>query len=512
MTSKDMYNTYDESNISYLYPTSFDNRNKEYLEAASNYENNGFDRNVLYIGKQGENLAHNIKFNFSEWFEEYGDGVLSLNIQRNGDIKSYNIPLEILDEDLHIAIWNITKKDTDNCGKGLVELQYKVNDVVVKSQMFETFVYSSISSNAVFNNECVASLVTVLNSSYYFLNSDNTYYYPISFDLKNAEYLEAYSQCINNGQDENQLQLGKQGEHLAHSIDFDYSNWVSEYGQGEITLTVKRSGDKSSYPVILETEIVDEKHVARWNITSIDTAKPGKGWVELEYKVDDKIIRSQLFETNVLSSIVSPDILPPDPYISWVNQLIVLGDKTYGYYLLAKEAANHYPYINTDTNTWMVWNVETEQYDDTGTNATGPKGEDGTQVTVSATGVSDNIINYITIDDEQYKIGNIEQVEQQLTEEINKKQDKIIPGENVSLDDNNVLSFIIPEDLREKTYIHVQRASSDNWHIVHNLKKYPSVSIVDSADSLVIGNIDYINENELDISFVGAFSGKAYLN
>lgn len=101
---------------------------------------------------------------------------------------------------------------------------------------------------------------------------------------------------------------------------------------------------------------------------------------------------------------------------------------------------------------------------------------------------------------------------QQILSALNQKQDKIIPGENVQLDANNVLSFTIPDNSIDKSYVHVQRSSSEIWHIVHDLKKYPSVSIVDSANSLVVGNVDYLNENELVISFTGAFSGKAYLN
>ena len=45
-----------------------------------------------------------------------------------------------------------------------------------------------------------------------------------------------------------------------------------------------------------------------------------------------------------------------------------------------------------------------------------------------------------------------------------------------------------------------------------NLGKFPSVSVVDSANDEVIGEVTYIDTNSLTIKFTAAFSGKAYLN
>ena len=64
----------------------------------------------------------------------------------------------------------------------------------------------------------------------------------------------------------------------------------------------------------------------------------------------------------------------------------------------------------------------------------------------------------------------------------------------------------------DKHYTYTQVSASATWNITHNLKKKPSVSIVDSADNNVYGDIEYINENQLTITFNSAFSGKAYLN
>jgi len=61
-------------------------------------------------------------------------------------------------------------------------------------------------------------------------------------------------------------------------------------------------------------------------------------------------------------------------------------------------------------------------------------------------------------------------------------------------------------------YTHTQIAASSSWSVTHNLGKFPSVSIVDSGNHVVIGDVEYINSNELIITFTSAFSGKAYLN
>lgn len=61
-------------------------------------------------------------------------------------------------------------------------------------------------------------------------------------------------------------------------------------------------------------------------------------------------------------------------------------------------------------------------------------------------------------------------------------------------------------------FTHTQSTPSTTWSIEHNLGKKASVTVVDSADSVVYGDIEYTDLNNLTITFNGAFSGKAYLN
>ena len=66
--------------------------------------------------------------------------------------------------------------------------------------------------------------------------------------------------------------------------------------------------------------------------------------------------------------------------------------------------------------------------------------------------------------------------------------------------------------VNDKNFVYVQATSSDIWEITHNLNKYPAVTVVDSGGSVVVGEIVYINKNNVRITFTSAFSGKAYFN
>lgn len=64
----------------------------------------------------------------------------------------------------------------------------------------------------------------------------------------------------------------------------------------------------------------------------------------------------------------------------------------------------------------------------------------------------------------------------------------------------------------DKTFIFNQAVASTEWQISHGLNKYPSVMIVDSGNNVVVGDIEYIDKNNVKCIFSSAFSGSAYLN
>lgn len=57
-----------------------------------------------------------------------------------------------------------------------------------------------------------------------------------------------------------------------------------------------------------------------------------------------------------------------------------------------------------------------------------------------------------------------------------------------------------------------QQIPSNEWIINHDLGKYPSVTVVDSAGTIIVGEVTYLTENSLIINFQASFTGKAYLN
>ena len=64
----------------------------------------------------------------------------------------------------------------------------------------------------------------------------------------------------------------------------------------------------------------------------------------------------------------------------------------------------------------------------------------------------------------------------------------------------------------DKYFIFEQNIASNEWNINHNLNKKPSIMVVDSADNVVIGEENYIDNNNVIIKFNSKFKGKAYLN
>ena len=72
----------------------------------------------------------------------------------------------------------------------------------------------------------------------------------------------------------------------------------------------------------------------------------------------------------------------------------------------------------------------------------------------------------------------------------------------------------ISSDDKSKLYgfVHEQIVSSKTWIVEHTLDKYPSVSVVDTGGSIVVGSVIYISKSQLEVHFTHEFSGKVYLN
>lgn len=97
--------------------------------------------------------------------------------------------------------------------------------------------------------------------------------------------------------------------------------------------------------------------------------------------------------------------------------------------------------------------------------------------------------------------------------------DNSVTGVNIALTNPEQATITITKlnaaslvDVYERAYIHTQAAPALQWTVSHNLNKYPSVSIVDSSNEEVIGEVEYVDTNNLIVKFTAPFSGEAYIN
>ena len=67
-------------------------------------------------------------------------------------------------------------------------------------------------------------------------------------------------------------------------------------------------------------------------------------------------------------------------------------------------------------------------------------------------------------------------------------------------------------DGSDKSYVFVQGVPATTWTIQHDLQKFPSITVIDTADTVVIGKYTYIDNNNITLTFSAGFAGKAYLN
>jgi len=69
-----------------------------------------------------------------------------------------------------------------------------------------------------------------------------------------------------------------------------------------------------------------------------------------------------------------------------------------------------------------------------------------------------------------------------------------------------------PPGPAEQGFTYTQGVPAAVWTIAHNLGGHPTVTVVDSAGSVVIGDVHYVDGNNLTITFAAAFAGTAFLN
>ena len=72
--------------------------------------------------------------------------------------------------------------------------------------------------------------------------------------------------------------------------------------------------------------------------------------------------------------------------------------------------------------------------------------------------------------------------------------------------------FTLSSSAGDKNFVYPQDQAANPWVIQHNLNKFPSCTMVLSTGQQGFGDVTFIDENNLTITFAGAESGKAYIN
>lgn len=160
--------------------------------------------------------------------------------------------------------------------------------------------------------------------------------------------------------------LGRQGEHLARCIMFDIADWQDTYGEGSVQLLAQRNGDELAYPCSVSVQ----NGMARWCVRDVDVAMPGKGRLELQYRVGETVVKTETYRTLTEPSLGEAGPVPPDPEQDWVASVLQAAADAEA---SARDARNVIKEAITigENGRWLIGGK------DSGVSAIGPQGERG---------------------------------------------------------------------------------------------------------------------------------------
>lgn len=119
--------------------------------------------------------------------------------------------------------------------------------------------------------------------------------------------------------------------------------------------------------------------------------------------------------------------------------------------------------------------------------------------------ISEEPNNSIVVKDDGLHV-DVSHIEEKLSTEVGKHL-KLGESTIQLLNENNDVISEIP-----RTFVFEQGRASNEWVVIHNLNKYPSVVVVDSAGTEVESDVEYNTRNRITIRLNASFSGKAFLN
>ena len=96
---------------------------------------------------------------------------------------------------------------------------------------------------------------------------------------------------------------------------------------------------------------------------------------------------------------------------------------------------------------------------------------------------------------------------------IDGKVQELIAGPGIIVDDTDASKPVVSATggSGDKNFVY-DFTMQHTLYIQHNLQKYPSATVINSAGDKVEGTVDYIDINNIIVQFTAPFSGKVTLN
>jgi hypothetical protein len=125
-------------------------------------------------------------------------------------------------------------------------------------------------------------------------------------------------------------------------------------------------------------------------------------------------------------------------------------------------------------------------------------------------GLNDVLLVGNTATNDIVLIGNINVIDAHISGSIYDSND--LPGTAGQVLSSNGTGTEWINSSSDKTFIFIQALAANPWIVNHNLNKFPSVTMVLSTGQVGMADVNYIDANNLTITFASAESGKAYMN
>lgn len=132
------------------------------------------------------------------------------------------------------------------------------------------------------------------------------------------------------------IDIGHAGENKSRCVIFDISPYKAEFGAGTWSIVFSRDTNEEPY-LVTDTYELDDNAV--WELTNVDTAIKGRGRVELRYKVNDVLVKTDVYTTELQVSLGAVSEDPPTPTEDLLDKISEIASSVKSDKTAAEEAA-----------------------------------------------------------------------------------------------------------------------------------------------------------------------------